>query len=138
MPHRELMQLYREASVFVLPSLADGFGMVITEAMSRGLPVIATDHTGALDLIDHGRSGFVLPAGDVQALCAQMRWCVEHSEELLSIGARAIEAATRWQWSDYQRALCSTIRRRLDAHLQTNPGDLVRYASFRLAHESGR
>src|SRR5205814_10724482 len=80
-PHVELQSIYRRASVFVLPSPADGVGLVITEAMAQGLPVIITTNTGAAEVIEHGRNGFIIPADSVDALEAQMRWCIEHRPE---------------------------------------------------------
>lgn len=128
-PHADLMRLYQEASVFVLPSLADGFAMVITEAMSRGLPVIGTDHTGALDVIEHGQTGWVIPAGDEDALRAQMLWCVAHREELPGIGKRAARRAAQWQWSDYRSSLSAKVRRRLEEqrtrHVRQAPDELT-------------
>ena len=115
-PHSELLSLYKQASVFVLPSLADGFAMVISEAMSRGLPVIATERTGAPDIIEHGLNGFIVAAGDESALRNQMKWCVDHSDRLAEVGARASERATRWQWSDYRTAVASTVASRIAVH----------------------
>jgi glycosyltransferase involved in cell wall biosynthesis len=115
-PHDELMRRYREASVFVLPSLADGFAMVVTEAMSRGLPVITTENTGAADLITHGETGFVLPANDVKALTQQMRWCVNNKHRLPDIGRRAVETARNWQWSDYRAELARVIKEKTEAY----------------------
>jgi glycosyltransferase involved in cell wall biosynthesis len=112
-PHTELLDLYQRASVFVLPSLADGFGMVLAEAMSRGLPVITTENTAAPDIIEHGRTGFIVPAGDIDALRRQMRWCIDHRECLDAIGGRAAEAAARWQWSDYRREFASKVEQRI-------------------------
>jgi glycosyltransferase involved in cell wall biosynthesis len=114
-PHAELLMLYKQASVFVLPSLADGFGMVISEAMSRGLAVIATDRTGAPDIMEHGVNGFIIPAGDEDALVNQMKWCVEHSDALHGIGARAAERAASWQWSNYRSALAEKVASRIEA-----------------------
>jgi glycosyltransferase involved in cell wall biosynthesis len=115
-PHDELMRRYREASVFVLPSLADGFAMVVSEAMSRGLPVITTENTGAADLITHGENGFVLPANDVDALQQQMQWCIEHKHRLPEIGRRAAETARDWQWSDHRKKLAETMRAKIKEH----------------------
>ena len=56
----KLNYLYNTSSVFVLASLCDGFGLVVAEAMSIGLPVIVTDSTGAADLINHGENGFIV------------------------------------------------------------------------------
>jgi sugar transferase (PEP-CTERM/EpsH1 system associated) len=54
--------------VFVLPSLAEGISNTILEAMASGLPVIATDVGGNAELIEHGRSGTLVPSDDVDAL----------------------------------------------------------------------
>jgi glycosyltransferase involved in cell wall biosynthesis len=113
LPHTELMQLYSQAAVFVLPSLADGFGMVVTEALSRGLPAIVSTTTGAADLIEHGKTGFVIPPQDEHALQEQMRWCVEHRDRLPIMGREAADRAARWQWDDYRRSFAAVIRRRL-------------------------
>ena len=60
MPHDKVLQEMRKADVFIFPSLFEGFGMVITEAMSQGTPVIATDRTCAVDLIKNGENGWVI------------------------------------------------------------------------------
>ena len=62
MPQEELAALYNTASVFVLPSLQDGFGMVVYEAAACGLPVIVTENVGAA--IRDGQDGFVVPIRD--------------------------------------------------------------------------
>lgn len=110
-PHAELLDVYRRASVFVLPSLADGFGMVLSEAMSRGLVVITTDNTGGPDIIEDGRTGFIVPAGDGDALLGRMRWCIDNRHRLAEIGGAAMEAAARWQWADYRAAFAAVIER---------------------------
>lgn len=78
----KLAEVYRQASVLVFPTLIDSFGMVILEAMASGLPVIATAHSAAPDLLDEG----VIPAGDVEALKAAMLNLYERRGELADIG----------------------------------------------------
>lgn len=70
----QIERFYAAADVFVFPTQYDAFGMVITEAMACGLPVITTAAAGASDLIGHGRTGFVVadPA-DVGTLAGHMR-----------------------------------------------------------------
>ena len=63
-----LAYYYSQASVFVLPSIEDGFGLVIAEAMACGLPVVATTNTGAPDLITDGVEGFIVPIRDPLSL----------------------------------------------------------------------
>jgi glycosyltransferase involved in cell wall biosynthesis len=68
LPRAELPALYRRAEVVVFPSVNDAFGLVILEAMACGVPVVATDRSGAPDIIDDGVDGFVVPARDSAAI----------------------------------------------------------------------
>ena len=110
------MELYKQASVFVLPSLADGFAMVISEAMSRGVPVITTENTGGPDVITPGKDGWIVPAGDEEALVNQMKWCVENKHQVEEVGIKAIERAKQWQWSDYRAAVAQKIKLKIDEY----------------------
>ncbi len=65
---RELLQLYHDCDLFVLPSLGECFGIATVEAMAAGLPVIASDVGGTADIIDPGRNGYIVPAGSVTEL----------------------------------------------------------------------
>jgi len=67
-PRSELYEWYSQASVFVLPSIQDGFGAVIAQAMACGIPVIATTNTGGRDIISDGVEGFIIPIRDPQAI----------------------------------------------------------------------
>ena len=73
--HIKLAEHLRSADIFILPSLEDGFAMVVSEALSCGLPVITTPHTGASDLITSGQNGEVVPVRDAQATAtAILKW----------------------------------------------------------------
>lgn len=69
-PHGELHELYRRASMLVLPSYGEGFGVVAMEAMSHGVPVIATTAGGLGWVIEDDVSGIVVTPGDVDGLRA--------------------------------------------------------------------
>ena len=58
--HQKLIDFYSNSDVFVLPSIQDGFGMVITEALACGCPVIATENTGARDIFQNNKAGFII------------------------------------------------------------------------------
>ena len=102
--------VYREADVLVFPTLADGFGMVVSEALSQGVPVITTSQAGAAEMVTHGRDGLIIPAGDPDALADALRWCLDHREALQAMGWHARETAARWQWADYRAALVENVR----------------------------
>ncbi|HPA21370.1 MAG TPA: glycosyltransferase family 4 protein [Verrucomicrobiae bacterium] len=100
-PNSELPRLFADCDVFVFPSLFEGFGLVILEAMASGLPAITTEATGGPDFISEGRDGFLVPAGDVDALEAKMRWCIENRGSLAEMGAAARTTAERFTWGAY-------------------------------------
>jgi len=67
-----LKQLYNEATVYVMPSIVEGFGMTLLEAMACGCPVIATDSGGAVDIIRHNYNGLLVSYGNTTQLAASI------------------------------------------------------------------
>jgi glycosyltransferase involved in cell wall biosynthesis len=65
---RELAEAYARASIFVLPSWFQPFGLTLLEAMDHGLPCLGSNRCATPEIVAHGETGFVLPAGDVDAL----------------------------------------------------------------------
>src|SRR5262249_15146029 len=98
----------QSADVLVFPTLSDGFGMVLTEAMAHGLPVITTDQAGAADLVTPD-NGLVVAAADPRALADALEWCLHHRERLYAIRCHALETSRRRQWSDFRRDLIAAL-----------------------------
>jgi glycosyltransferase involved in cell wall biosynthesis len=93
----QLPAIYTAADLMVLPSVYDAFGVVVNEAMLCGCPVAASDHVGAArDLIEHGRTGFVYPCGDVDALAAILGRALENREWLSELGRAARIRMESW------------------------------------------
>ncbi len=88
-------EVFGRSHVVVHPSVADGFGYVVAEAMAAGVPVIASDTTGGSDWIEDGINGFVVPAGDIHALRERLQWCHAHASRLPAMGAAARATAAR-------------------------------------------
>ena len=88
-PQAKLAERMREASVFVLPSLSEGLGRVVIEAMAAGKPVIGSREGGIAELIREGETGFLIPPGDEAALAERLRWVLEHPTEAEEMGRRA-------------------------------------------------
>ncbi|MBK8030812.1 MAG: glycosyltransferase family 4 protein [Chloroflexi bacterium] len=106
-PRVRLSQTYAQASVLVLPSIQDGFGMVMAQAMACGVPVIATTNTGSRDLFTDGVEGFIVPIRDSQAIHEKILH-LYHNPELRDKMAQA--ALRRVQsvggWDEYgERAI---------------------------------
>ncbi len=89
MPQAELAELMARAQVLVLPSLSEGLGRVLLEAMACGTPVIGSAVGGIPEIIQEGETGFLIPPGDVGALAGRLKWILEHPHEARQLGERA-------------------------------------------------
>ena len=72
-PQAEVARHMSSSHVIVLPSIEDGFGLVLGQAMACGCPVIASTNTGAEDLFSDGVEGFIVPIRDPEALRVRMQ-----------------------------------------------------------------
>src|SRR5690606_10741799 len=82
---------FGRACTFVLPSHAEGLPMALLEAMSHGLPVIATPVGGIPEVIEHGRNGLLVPPGDIDALERALTSVLEAPAERSRLGSAARE-----------------------------------------------
>lgn len=102
-PQADLVQFYQQASVFVLPSLQDGFGMVVYEAAACGLPVIVTEHVGAE--IRDGIDGFRVPIRNSAALADRLRQLYEQPDLRAALGQAAYQYVQQFTWQRYHQQL---------------------------------
>jgi glycosyltransferase involved in cell wall biosynthesis len=117
--HRtKLFSYYSQGSVFVLPSIQDGFGAVQSQAMACGLPVIATTNTGASNLFTDGREGFIVPIRDPAAIREKILYLYEHPDVRDAMGQAALERVQRMGgWDDYGNRTLSVYEDALSARL---------------------
>jgi glycosyltransferase involved in cell wall biosynthesis len=87
-----LRQLYASADLFVLPTRADCFGLATVEAFASGVPAIMSDVGGARDIVDHGRTGWLIETTG-PALAAALEQALAAREELPAMGQRARQVA---------------------------------------------
>lgn len=78
----QLAEAFAHGDVLVLPSVEDGFGLVVVQALNCGLPCIVSDRVGAKDLIRHRENGSIVPVGDIQALANELRWWQDHRKRV--------------------------------------------------------
>jgi glycosyltransferase involved in cell wall biosynthesis len=110
---RGLAAEFRRADCLVLPSRNDSYAMVVTEALAAGLPAIVSEMVGAKDLIQEGRNGWIVPAGDAAPLAERMLACARDRDRVRGLRAdcrRSAEAAT---WEAYHERLAELVRRLL-------------------------
>ncbi len=110
LPHSRILETMRSQDVLVFPSLFEGFGLVLTEALSQGLPVIATAHTAAPDLIEDGREGFIVPIRDGSAIAAKLELLAGDPERLHAMRLAALERARSSGWDAYESAMAAHLR----------------------------
>lgn len=88
----DVNDLYRRASLFVFPSLLEGFPNALAEAMACGLPVVSFDcDAGPSDLIEDGINGYLVPVGDSELLSQRMLYLIENRSLRENFGAKAHE-----------------------------------------------
>ncbi|HJQ22297.1 MAG TPA: glycosyltransferase family 4 protein [Blastocatellia bacterium] len=112
--HADLVRQMHGADVLVMPSLAEGFGHVILEAMSCGLPVIATPHTCAPDVLEHGKHGFIVPIRDAEALAEHIAWGLENRAELAAMGEAAAVRARQFTWERFRAGVCAAYTKMIN------------------------
>lgn len=115
-PHSRLASILTTADCLLLPSRFESFGMVVTEAMACGLPVIVSEMVGARQLIDDGRNGFVVPVGCREALVDRMRWCIVNRNHLKNMSGAARATAERADWAAYRKQYIDAVREVLLGH----------------------
>jgi starch synthase len=89
LPQPELAKWYRASHVFAFPSVNEGLARVLFEAMSCGLPIVATELSGAEDCITSGVEGHVVPSRNTAALAEAILWHYKNQEESAQMGRAA-------------------------------------------------
>jgi glycosyltransferase involved in cell wall biosynthesis len=106
---RNVADYYRQAAVFVYPTLADGLPKVVLEAMASGRPIITTPILKPV--VREGLDGFYIPTRDVEALKERMLYCYTHREEVARLGANASEQAQRFTWERFSRQAADIVEK---------------------------
>jgi glycosyltransferase involved in cell wall biosynthesis len=108
--HDDLLAEMSRQDVLVLPSLHEGFGLVILEAMSQGLTVITTAHTGGPDVIQDGREGFIVPIRSSDAIAEKLGLLAGDRAMLAGMKEAAQKKAALLTWEGYRSRLVEVVR----------------------------
>ncbi len=107
----ELAACYSACEIFALPSRGEGFGLVYLEAMARGKPVIGGAHGGAPEVIDDGKTGYLVQHGDVPQLATSIETLLSDSALEREMGARARERVNReFKFGVFAKSLKKLLR----------------------------
>jgi len=101
-PQAQLPQVYGAADVFVFPTLLEGLGLVVLQAMACGLPVIVTPR-GPDEVVRDGVDGYVVPAVDSNSIIEALERLYSDAELRLQLGRNARSQAERWSGKVRQR-----------------------------------
>jgi glycosyltransferase involved in cell wall biosynthesis len=111
--HERVLALMARADVFALPSWDEAFGLVYTEAMAQGTPVIAGKGEGPEDFITDGVSGYLVPVRDPEALAGAIERVLADPAAAAAVGAAGREAAQALDWGRNARLTKAVYRRAL-------------------------
>ena len=96
-----LRRLYAEADVLVLPSLIEGMGLVVLQAMAAGVPVIVTTHSAG-DIVRDGLDGFFVPIRDSAAIAEKLQLLRDNPELRAEMGRNASVRAQAFTWQRFR------------------------------------
>jgi glycosyltransferase involved in cell wall biosynthesis len=105
----ELVAAYRSADIFVFPSVAEGFGQVLLEALACGLPILSTTHTAAPDLIEDGVQGFIVEPRRPDLIADRIDWALHHRAEVAEMGSQARLCAEQFTWQRFRDGVVQAV-----------------------------
>jgi len=107
--HSELMEQYVQHDFFVFPAVQDGFGLVLLEALSRGVPIVASRNSGAPDIISEGRGGFLFDAQSESGLSSALETAFAAYGRLPELREEALRTAREYSWGRYRAGIRACI-----------------------------
>lgn len=115
LPHEGILSEMQRHDLLLFPSLFEGFGLVMLEAMSQGLPVVATPHTAGPDVITDGEDGFLVPIRSADAIAEKITLLLDCPALLAGMRIAAWETAQRRTWVDYRARMTQVIRAEMNS-----------------------
>lgn len=93
-----ILELYNNISVYVQPSITEGFGIEVIEGMAYGRPCIVSEGAGAVDCIDDGVNGFIVEKRNPKAIAEKIDWFKNNPQELYIMSDRCRQYAKKYSW----------------------------------------
>ncbi|MCA9496057.1 MAG: glycosyltransferase [Nanoarchaeota archaeon] len=107
---RNIVKYYQNASIFIHPSLTEGFEKVSFEAMACGLPIIVSNHTGASSVISEGKEGFIVPIRDSESIEKHIKYFYDNPKEVIRMGKNSRKLAERYSWDNFSGKIYKIIK----------------------------
>ena len=106
----QLVSAFQQCHVFIFPSLFEGLAQVQIEAAASGLPVIGTTNSGADAVIENGKTGYILPAGDLSALVQTLENIATNPSQISQMRQQILEHRYLLSWDLYGERWSRIIR----------------------------
>lgn len=103
--HDDIPKILSIFDIKVLPSVTEGFGLVLVEAMAMGKPIVATNVGGIKEILKDGETGLLVPAKDPEALAEKILYLLKNKNEAIKLGVRAKEESEKYDIHFHTRKL---------------------------------
>lgn len=110
LPHKDLAKRLRDFDVFVMPSLEDGFGLVVPQAMAAGLVPVVSKAVGASELISDGKNGVLIQPKDSEAIVRVLKGFLNDPNRLDNMRTNVVKDKTSLSWDYYGDDFDSILR----------------------------
>jgi phosphatidylinositol alpha-mannosyltransferase len=110
-------RMLRSVDIYVAPNTGgESFGMILTEAMAAGSPVVASDLDAFRRVLDSGRAGALFPTGDSAALARVLGALLDDDARRYELGQRASKAVAQFDWAVVAEQVLEVYATAIDAH----------------------
>lgn len=109
LPYPQILEQMSQHDVLLLPSLFEGYALVISEALSQGLPVLTTPNSGASQTIRDGLEGFIVPIRNSHAIAERLLQLATNREQLASMRQACLRRAAELSWAVYEQGLRAAV-----------------------------
>ncbi len=110
LPDRLVRAAYKRCDVAVLPSVKEGFGLVVVEAWLYKKPVVVSSGAGVSELVINGTNGYIFPSGKAVELAKKIKCLLSNSEDALKMGERGAETARRCYIKEGVKSVVSVMK----------------------------
>lgn len=133
----DLAEMYASSDVFVFPSTTETFGNVILEASASGLPVVAVNEGGAVDLVKEDQTGFLAGANNPEDFAYQISRLLKNPGMRFRFSENGRKFAGGFDWDIINNRLINEYRNTIDQYQSAHKADLQRTNEMQSAFESG-
>ncbi|MEC9485502.1 MAG: glycosyltransferase family 4 protein [Candidatus Izemoplasma sp.] len=105
----QMCNIYSTSNVLIFPSLFDGFGQAIIEAMASSMPVIVTKNSGASDYVTDEENGFIIEPGNIESLVEKIQWMIDNKDKIDSMGKNSYKIAIEFTEKNYYKKVAEII-----------------------------